>query len=304
MNALALHPLALHPSGFLALSPKNQRFALAGEPGFIAYRDHGRHRFSLGGAPSQKLLAAFVEAGEHEGRRVVAVQVRAEQVGLFREAGFRVNQLGTSYSLSLDGFHLGGGARMKLRQKVKRARALGLRVREHEGGLDELQRISAAWLRKKGGRELDFLVGELRLDGRRVFVVEAPGGERLGFITYVPAPGGWLHDLTRRVPEAPPGTMELCNAEAIERFRREGARWLHFGLTPFVVDEKEPEGGSRILGWLIRALYRWGAAIYPAQSQEAYKLKWAPDVIEREYVAARPLSARAVFDFLRLTRSL
>jgi lysylphosphatidylglycerol synthetase-like protein (DUF2156 family) len=302
-----MNALALHPSGFLALSPKNQRFSLGQD--FAAYRDHGRHRFVLGGAPSPRLLDALVQATEAEGRRLVAVQVRQDDVELYRDAGFGVNQLGTSYSLSLEGFTLGGGARMKLRQKIKRARALGLRARELDGGelrrqMEELRRISAAWLREKGGRELDFLVGELQPEARRVFVVEAAAGSWLGFITYVPAPGGWLHDLTRRLPEAPPGAMELCNAAAIERFREEGARRLHFGLTPFVVDEREPPGGSRWLAWMIRALYRWGAAIYPARSQAAYKLKWAPDIVEREYVAARPVSLRAVIDFLRLTRSL
>jgi len=294
-----------HPSGFLALSPRNQRFAVEGVDGFVAYRDHGRHRFAFGGVASREpdvLLRHFVAASEAARRRVVAVQVRAEQVGLFRSAGFCVNQLGSSFSLSLERFSLAGGARMKLRQKVKRARSLGLRVREWHGDLGELESISVAWLQEKGGRQLDFLVGELRPEGRRIFVAEA---ERpIAFITYVPAPDGWLHDLTRRVPEAPPGAMELCNFMAIERFREEGARWLHFGFTPFVVDEREPQGGSRILGWLIRALHRWGAALYPAQSQTAYKLKWAPEVIEREWVAARPLSARAVFDFLRITRSL
>ena len=55
---------------------------------------------------------------------------------------------------------------------------------------------------------------------------------------------------------------------------------------------------------VLAAQNRWGAALYPARTQLAYKLKWAPDRIEREYVAARPLSPRAVFDFLRLTRSL
>jgi lysylphosphatidylglycerol synthetase-like protein (DUF2156 family) len=299
--------MSAHPSGFLALSPRNSRFHVEGEPGFIAFRDHGRHRFTLGGAPSSRLLQSLVASSEAEGKRVVAVQVRLEQVPLFRAAGFAVNQLGTSYSLSLERFDLGGGARMKLRQKIKRARSLGLRVRELRGperNLDELRRISAAWLRTKGGRELDFLVGELRLEQRRLFVVEAPEGGRLGFITYVPAPDGWLHDLTRRLPEAPPGAMELCNAAAIEQFQKEGARRLHFGLTPFVVDEKEPPGSCGWLAWLIRALYRWGAALYPARTQAAYKLKWAPDIVEREYVAARPISARAVFDFLRLTRSL
>ena len=34
------------------------------------------------------------------------------------------------------------------------------------------------------------------------------------------------------------------------------------------------------------------------------RLKWGTDVIEREYVAARPISLRAVFDLLLLTRSV
>jgi hypothetical protein len=33
-------------------------------------------------------------------------------------------------------------------------------------------------------------------------------------------------------------------------------------------------------------------------------MKWGTDVIEREYVAARPISLRAVFDLLLLTRSV
>ena len=54
----------------------------------------------------------------------------------------------------------------------------------------------------------------------------------------------------------------------------------------------------------MRLVGRWGGAIYPAQAQLQYKLKWAPDVVEREYVAARPLSVRAIFDLLLLTRAL
>ena len=44
--------------------------------------------------------------------------------------------------------------------------------------------------------------------------------------------------------------------------------------------------------------------LYPAMSQARYKLKWGPDIVEREYLAARPLSIRGVIDLLRLTRSL
>jgi hypothetical protein len=54
----------------------------------------------------------------------------------------------------------------------------------------------------------------------------------------------------------------------------------------------------------IQWLRQYGQKIYPADSQAAYKMKWGTDVIEREYVAVRPISFRAVFDLLLLTRSV
>jgi hypothetical protein len=51
-------------------------------------------------------------------------------------------------------------------------------------------------------------------------------------------------------------------------------------------------------------LRRRGQAIYPSDSQASYKLKWGPDIVEQEYVAARPLSLRAVIDLLMLTRAV
>jgi lysylphosphatidylglycerol synthetase-like protein (DUF2156 family) len=141
---------------------------------------------------------------------------------------------------------------------------------------------------------------------RRVFATVDPAGDLLGFITYVPAWGerpGYLHDLTRRAPEAPPGTMELCNVTAIERLHAEGVEYLHFGFTPFVVGGTEHPSANRLAAWAVRQLYRRGRVVYPAESQAHYKLKWGPD-IEREYIAARPLSIRAIVDLLLLTRSV
>ena len=162
---------------------------------------------------------------------------------------------------------------------------------------------------RKGAAELDFLVGELGAPGeryRRVFVAEQDG-RALGFITYVPAWGarpGWLHDLTRRAARrARPACMELVNATAVARFAGEGARFLHFGLTPFVVDEVEPDGGQRALARAIRLLGRH-AFVYPARTQADYKLKWAPDVVEREWIAFERVSPGAVWALLQATRSL
>jgi lysylphosphatidylglycerol synthetase-like protein (DUF2156 family) len=311
-----------HPSGFLAVSSRNERFADGAGEGFIAYREQGRHLVALGGvhAPAHRqgaLLDAFVAFAATRRRRPLFVQVREPQVSLLCSHGFTVNQLGSSFTLTLAGFSLRGTSKMRLRNKLARARHARLRVvelgREAErdaASFERLRAISAAWLGDKGKKELDFMIGELGdVDDtrRRIFATLDAGGAMLGFITYVPAWGarpGYLHDLTRRAPEAPPGTMELCNATAIERFTAEGVAFLHFGFTPFVVGEHEPPGANRVAAWAVRQLYRHGRLVYPAESQAQYKLKWGPDVLEREYLAARPLSLRAVLDLLILTRSI
>lgn len=311
-----------HPSGFLALSPKNRRFTMAGLPGFIAFREHGRHWMVLGGvhapvAQREALLDRFLALAHAHRRGVLVVQLRASQAPLFLGRGFTVNQLGTSFGLTLRRFTLGGAEKMQLRNKISRARRAGLRVVEvgHElprdrGTLAALHTISRAWLEGKGRKELDFMIGEIgRPDdaGRRIFVAQDPDERAVGFITYVPVWGsapGYLHDLARRLPTAPPGAMELCHAHVVERMTAEGVPCVHFGFTPFVVDGTELPGASRWVAWAVRALYRYGGALYPAASQAQYKLKWGPDIVEPEYIAARPLSVRAVLDLLRLTRSL
>ena len=318
---LALSRFIDHPSGYLALSARNERYTVDGVPGFIAFRAQGRHLVTLGGVHAPELawptlLDGFLAFAALHKRRVVAVQLREAQAPLYRSRGFTVNRFGASYSLALDGFSLAGTKRMKLRNKIKRARAAGLRVVElgrdlprDEQRFAALREVSAAWLAGKARPELDFMIGELGAptdEERRVFVA-LRGDQIAGFITYVPSWGarpGWLHDLTRRRPDAPTGTMELLNAVAIERFVAEGARWLHFGFTPFVVEGAEGPGASSLLAWGLRALWRWGQAIYPARSQVDYKLKWGPSVVEPELVACAPLSVRAVVDLLRVTRSL
>ncbi len=263
------------------------------------------------------LLDAFIAEAEARRRGVIFVQVREAQTELFRSRGFTVNQLGASYGLSLEGFSFAGAERAKLRNKVKRARAQGVRIvavgdelPSDEATFEKLRQVSLLWLRRKKKKELDFMIGEIGGPAdreRRIFAALDSAGAVLGFITYVPVWGerpGWLHDLTRRVPSSPVGVMELCNAAAIERFTAEGAKHLHFGFTPFLVRGQEGPGASPFLAWMLRMLGRHGSFIYPAQSQAEYKLKWAPDLIEPEFVAARPLSLRGIVDLLLLTRSI
>ena len=312
-----------HPSGYLALSKRNRRFVAEGIPGFIAYRKKGKHLWLFGGVHARpehagELLDRFTQFAARQRCHVGAVQVRESQVELFAERGFTVNQLGSTYAVSLADFGLGGGPKMQLRNKIQKARKMGLKVVElgrdvprDASWFAKIEQISARWLEAKGKNELDFMVGEIggpEDHERRFFLVLNSEETPIAFISYVPVWGherpGYLHDLTRRVPDAPSGTMELCNAVAIERFKAEGVKYLHFGFTPFITDAEDRGTSSGLVTRVIQWLRKYGQKVYPAESQVAYKMKWGIDVIEREYVAANPISLRTVIDLLLLTRSL
>ncbi|MEU7476312.1 DUF2156 domain-containing protein [Lentzea sp. NPDC042327] len=317
----AVREFGENPSAFLALNSGNEYFTAAGHTGVIAYRTAGRYLVQFGGvlaAPEDQepLLRAFLaHAGAHK-RKVVSIQLQPADVETYVRAGCTINQVGASYSLELSGFSLRGTKFMKLRNKIAKARRSGVEVAEvpYEQHRDDLKTIDGQWLRSKGRhvKEIEFLVGECGgavQEDRRLFLATI-GGEPIAYVSYSPAFGsrsGWLHDLSRRVPTVPPGVMELVNSVAIERFREEGAAWLHFGFTPFtgLSPDLRTSTASPFTDRLMRLLATHGDAVYPAASQLAYKEKWGPQLVVPEYLAFHgKASLGAVWQILRITRSV
>jgi lysylphosphatidylglycerol synthetase-like protein (DUF2156 family) len=309
------------------LNADTRRFTVPGIDGLIAYHEAGRrHLVQLGGVfaaeeDQDRLLEEFLAFAARSRRRVVAVQLMGGDAARYASHGFTVNQLGADYARSLESFGLGGKKHMQLRNKISRARRAGVRVvevgvdapstPELESALDDIDR---SWLRSKGRhvKELAFMVGERGGPGapwRRLFAALGEDGRVLAYVSFSPAHGaksGWLHDLSRRLPDAPPGVLELIVVTAVERFRGEGSAYLHFGFTPFtsLSPAHAIPGGSGIADRLIRLLAERGAAIYPAADQLTYKEKWGPDLVQPEYVAFQGrVSARAVWSLLRLTNA-
>lgn len=317
-----------HSSAFLALNEQTLHYRVDGIDGFIAYRLAGRgHVIQLCGpfappAEREPLLRSFLEWSRALRRRVTAVQLTRADAAEYVKHGFVANQFGSSYSIDLERFTLRGTSFFKLRNKLKRAGRLGVAVheltpeeRELPSTQGDLAAIDSRWLRAKGRhvKELTFMVGERGGPGapyRRTFVARHEG-QTSAYVTYSPCFGhrpGWLYDLTRRQPDSPPGTVELLFATAVDRLREEGCRWLHLGLTPLVglADEHELDhGSSRAVRTLVRLLSERGEAIYPAQAQEKFKLKWGPHAVEPEYVAfERGASLGAVWQLMRVTRAV
>ncbi|MFD7288249.1 bifunctional lysylphosphatidylglycerol flippase/synthetase MprF [Streptomyces sp. NPDC059863] len=310
-----------NPSAFLALNSGNAYFTHPATDGVVAYREAGSYLIQFGGVhapPEQReaLLRAFLAHARRRRRKVVAVQVLTSDVELYVRCGFTVNQVGSSYSVHLPDFALRGTRFMKLRNKISRARRSGLEVTEvsHEECAAEIAGIDGAWLRSKGRhvKEIEFLVGELGgpVQHARRLMLGRLDGVPIAYISYSPAYGsrpGWLHDLSRRLPDAPPGVMEAINLTALETFRQEGAEWLHFGFTPFtgLSAEHDPAEASGATRRIMRLLADHGDKVYPAASQLAYKEKWGPQLVLPEYLAFHGRARLgAIWQILRVTKSV
>ena len=289
------------------MNRQTEYFTVSGLDGLIAFRPAGRrHVVQFGdvfAAPDQRdeLLKSFVQFAAARRRRIVTVQLGASDAELYSRRGFTVNQLGASYARSLDGFSLSGKRFVQLRNKISRAKRAGIVVDEVGNGgspgdgLEGLAAIDRKWLHSKGRhvKELAFMVGELGGPAghlRRLFVASNEAGEVVAYVSFAPVYGtrsGWLHDLSRRDPDAPPGVLELVVVTAVDRFRSEGAPYLHFGFTPFTSLDAghEVPGHSPLVSRAVRLLAERGSAMYPAATQLAYKEKWGLDLIQPEYIA-------------------
>ena len=317
---------AENPSAFLALNDETCHFTVADVDGVIAYQLAGRRTIvQLGGVfadpdPSTDqalLLAAFLDFAHVQRRTVVAVQLMRQDAELYATYGFTVNQFGADYARELSGFSLRGKKHMQLRNKVSRARRAGVSVVEADidqlgPQLDEIDRL---WLRSKGRhvKELKLMVGQRggpAQPSRRLFAALDEAGTVLAYVSFSPVYGtqsGWLHDLSRRRPDAPPGVLELIVVTAIETFQAEQASHLHFGFTPFtnLSPEHEVEGASWVTARILQFLAKRGSAIYPAANQLAYKEKWGLDLVQPEYIAFQGgISLRRVWSLLRATNAV
>ncbi|WHM35472.1 phosphatidylglycerol lysyltransferase domain-containing protein [Streptomyces sp. BPTC-684] len=290
----ALRAYGENPSAFLAMDEGEEYFTVAGRHGVIPYRDTGGHLHQSAGVIAahdgqEPLLRAFTEFAGERRRKVVATRLRRPEAQLFARCGFTVNQAGSSYSVYLPEFRLGGPRLADLRLAVSRAWLAGLQAAE------------AAY------EEIAAGTGDMA-DGRRVFEGRI-GDEAVASITYLPVFGtrpGWLHHTAHRVPGAPEGALEAVNLEAVRVFAAEEAQWLHLGFTPFAGLGAQYELGSAsvLAARLLRLAAERGEWRQVAAGRLAYQRIWDPHLVQPGYLAWQGRAAAgALGELLRLAKS-
>ena len=144
-------------------------------------------------------------------------------------------------------------------------------------------------------------------------LAKTSAGQPCAFVTFTPIYGcvtseatapreqseaqgwGWTLDLMRRVPDAPPGVMDLLLVRAIERFRWCGAHRLSLGLIALADTRQEMTAAGKRLTSLVNSL----GLFEPGRTLFTFKEKFHPSWESRYLVAnttlGLPRIARAVF---------
>lgn len=152
-----------------------------------------------------------------------------------RASGWKVLPVAQETWLAPAKFDLQGSSYRQLRRMLRKASDAGLRI--HNGArdlpLDDMQRVSDAWSRDRGG-ERGFSMGRFDRDyiqAQRVFLAML-NGRLVGFLTCHETAGEWTVDLMRQAGDAPPGTMHMLLHHAIRNGAAEGCPRLSLAALP------------------------------------------------------------------------
>lgn len=292
-----------NPVSYLALEPDKRYFFGSAAEGVCAYAMVGDVMVVCGDpicAPEDgpALLSELTDYCKKNAFQLLFVNVTDCFRELYRKRGFGMAKVGEDACFHLADYTLAGGRAAKVRAAVNHAAKAGIAVFEYRPAEDrdpELEReigeITAEWLKRKGGYEIQFMLGGTGLPDpmeRRYFCARDPVGTLLGFVVFLPYRGGYMADVTRRRSGAPQGVLEsiICRAWAV--FRDEGVEWGNMGLSPLY--NVAASDKATMTEKLFTYVYENLNSGYGFKSLHHAKAKYGPTHWQPRYMACWPRS--------------
>ena len=274
----------------------------ANDDAFLMYRKRGRSWVALFGpignpAAHSELVWRFVELARRHGGRAVFYEVPGESLSIYADAGLSAFKLGEEARVRLDAFDLKGSRRASIRTALNKTERDGivfelLPVERVGDVVDELERVSAAWLAEHAVREKAFSLGAFErgyIAAQPVAVLKRQG--RILAFANVMTTGMKEEatvDLMRFDPEAPNGSMEVLFAHLLVHFKQEGYTWFSLGMAPLAGLSENP--AAPIWHRVGRAAYDHGETFYNFRGLRAFKNKFDPTWGARYMAVAGGLS--------------
>lgn len=227
-----------------------------------------------------ELASAFLE----QYPRAIFLQVDTRFAQVLHDMGHEVNCFGTEIELPASNFQLKGKDRAKLRQWKNKCEREGVEVSNSRfSGMDhgEIQAVSKAWLKTKGGREYSFLtrpfVLEDELDAR--FFTARQKGKLIGFAVFDPIYRdgkviGYFHNVDRILNDAPHGTSAYIILQALSVFEQEGVSHVSLGLLP-LFKLREIYRHNKFVHNALWFTFHKLNFLYPFQGNASHKRKFA-----------------------------
>ena len=280
-------------ASYLALEDDKMLFFSESAPGVVAYAITGDYAIVLGDPICAEddfpaVLREFVMFCAEGDYTAAFLSTTSRYLAEYAAMGFDRIKAGEEACVDLTTFELSGAARAKMRSKYNGATHSGVtvheyRLAEHRDPAIEhaFDRVSAEWLGDKKSGELTFTQEEVNLHepmDRRYFYAMDKDGEIVAFHVFLPyaAMKGYMVDVTRRRPSAPPGVTEKITVEAFLKFKAEGCLYASLGVAPLAElgeDDNHHPVADRALG----LIYEKGNRFYGFKALHRAKNKYGPE---------------------------
>jgi len=269
------------------LGDKRLLFSPEGDA-FIMYAVEGRSWIALGDPVGSdlrwsELTWKFRELSDRYGGRTVFYEVGHDHLHLYLDLGLSLLKLGEEARVPLDAFSMEGGARKDLRYTRRKLEKEGCRFEVIQAEsvaahLEELKKISDAWLAEKNTREKGFSLGFFQPDYIRrcpVALVIRNGRIEAFANLWTGAQREELSlDLMRYLPEAAEGVMEFLFICLMLWGKAQGYRWFNLGMAP--LSGLENRALAPLWNRLGAFVFRHGEHFYNFQGLRQYKEKFDP----------------------------
>jgi phosphatidylglycerol lysyltransferase len=274
-------------ANLVRMGDKRLMFSESGNA-FIMYGIQGRSWIALFDpvGPQEEtadLVWRFVEEARARGGRAVLYQISPSLLSHCADAGLRAFKLGELAIVDLSSFDLKGGRLAGLRQAVNKGAREGLEfsvidqpdVMAH---IEELRRVSDAWLEDHNTREKTFSLGAFRDDyvSAQPVAVLKKEGRIVAFATLslTDTKHEGTVDLMRFMPDAPKGSMDFLFVKIMEYLRDAGYGHFNLGMAPL----SGMSTREAALAWdrIGSVVFEHGERFYNFKGLKAFKSKFHP----------------------------
>lgn len=296
-----VHQYGQNPMAYLALGKDKDYFFGEMVDGVLAYTVINNVLVACGDmickAEDAIIFMGEIKRFAHKnGWKILFLDITEQFKHAYEEYGFGVIKIGEDACIRLENYDMKGKKAAKARANINHARRLGITVEEYQPSVKRnptieqgFHHISREWFKVKGA-ELGFMLGGLSLDNpqnRRYFYAKDDSGKPIGLVVFVPYDNGksYMADVTRRLTDAPNGTMEVIMFDAFTKMREEGVVWGNLGLCPLANIGSED---NSVTDQLLSFIYENMNGVYGFKGLYQAKKKFAPTDWQERFIAYGP----------------